>query len=62
VGRRFRLDEETEIHLDGLLKDLAGWRIPLGSQEVRQLVKGYLDKKGIKDPVRKFFTLRSFLL
>jgi len=28
VGARFRLDEATEVHLAGLLKDLARWRIP----------------------------------
>ena len=35
----------------GLLRDLGKWRIPFTSEDVRRLVKGYLDKKGIQDKV-----------
>jgi len=64
VGARFRLDEATEEYLAGLLKDLGKWRIPLSSDDVRRLVKGYLDKKGITDKVRTYIYIivKNFIL
>ena len=53
VGRPTRLSEECSKQIANSIDILADWKVPLSGSEVCLLVKGYLDAKGVKDPVFK---------
>ena len=50
-GRPCELDVDTERKLAELVDVVAGWGYPLGSLEIRLLVKNYLDTLGVVSPV-----------
>lgn len=52
-GGQLRLSEECEAGLLMVIEQLTDWKVPLNAMDLRILVKGYLDKRGVVDSAFK---------
>ena len=56
TGGQTRLSAESELAIVDAIETMTKWKIPLTSFDIKCMVKGYLDRKGIRDdnvkPVR----------
>ena len=56
MGGQFCLAKVTENYVANLIKELAEWRVPFQVDDVRILIKNYLDSKDIVDKVNVLLT------
>lgn len=50
-GGQYRLNEATEQHILTVIDALAAWKVPLVGDDLRNIVKLYLDRNGVTDAV-----------